>query len=217
MRTEIKPYGKGLWRELCGLNLPSGVAVLGRVRIICPSSPGTVNSQTPMEKHTLPQTESFLRWWNLMAAFNQRTIHALKRCRTQWHTPPTSEMTRTLQSFKHLDRLSNLTASCLRRFIYSWEHCFHCLHCKAPLSRSVEVPAAIKTDSSTTSNEMNGSKSMGKGGERINQEPELSKYSRGHISARRAPRRVGLAFKEGMALLLFPFNSFLLFFLLLKE
>lgn len=69
----------------------------------------------------------------------------------------------------------------------------------------------------TTNNEMNGSNSMGKVGERINQEPELSKYSRGHSSARRAPRRVGLAFKEGMALLLFPFNSFLPFFLLLKE
>lgn len=64
---------------------------------------------------------------------------------------------------------------------------------------------------------MNGSNSMGKVGERINQEPELSKYSRGHSSAGRAPRRVGFAFKEGMALLLFPFNSFLPFFLLLKE
>lgn len=64
---------------------------------------------------------------------------------------------------------------------------------------------------------MDGSRSMGKVGERINEEPELSKYSRGHSSAWRAPRRVGLAFKEGMAILLFPLNSFLPFFLLLKE
>lgn len=64
---------------------------------------------------------------------------------------------------------------------------------------------------------MNGFKSMGKVGELINQEPELSKYFRGQSSAWRAPWRVCLAFKEGMALLLFTFNSFLPFFLFLKE